>query len=41
MLAVAVFSLVIYYWAIAVALPREKIQNMIDQVVLPEEEGVA
>lgn len=40
MLAVAVFSLVIYYWAMAVALPREQIQNMIDQVVLPEEEGI-
>ncbi|MEV6011442.1 APC family permease [Streptomyces sp. NPDC051976] len=40
MLAVAVFSLVIYYWAMAVALPREQIQHMIDQVVLPEEEGI-
>src|SRR5581483_6311580 len=38
--AVAVFSLVIYYWAIAVALPRDRIEQMIGEVVLPEEEGV-
>ncbi|MFE9452151.1 APC family permease [Streptomyces sp. NPDC006739] len=37
MVAVAVFSLVIYYWAMAVALPAEQIQRMIDQVVVPEE----
>jgi amino acid transporter len=40
-LVVAAFSLVIYYWALAVALPREKIEEMISEVVLPEEEGVA
>jgi amino acid transporter len=37
MLAVAVFSLAIYYWAMAVALPAERIQRMIDEVVAPEE----
>jgi amino acid transporter len=34
---VGVFSLIIYYWAIAVALPGEEIQQMIDSVVVPEE----
>jgi amino acid transporter len=38
MLVVAVFSLVIYYWAMAVALTREKIIEMINEVVVPEEE---
>lgn len=38
MLVVALFSLVIYYWAMAVALTREKIMEMIDEVVVPEEE---
>jgi amino acid transporter len=37
MAAVAVFSAVIYYWAIAVALPTERIEDMIGDVVLPEE----
>ncbi|MFD7165249.1 APC family permease [Streptomyces violascens] len=40
MLTVAVFSLIIYYWALAVALPTEKIQWMIDQVVVPEEADI-
>jgi amino acid transporter len=40
MLVVAVFSLVIYYWALAVALPSEEIEEMINEVVLPEEEGI-
>ncbi|MFF4185223.1 APC family permease [Streptomyces sp. NPDC001691] len=40
MAVVAVFSLVIYYWALAVALPSEKIQQMIDQVVVPEEADI-
>ncbi|MFL5959663.1 MAG: APC family permease [Gaiellaceae bacterium] len=39
--AVAIFSLIIYYWAMAVALPRERIEAMIGDVVLPEEEGIA
>jgi amino acid transporter len=37
MAVVAVFSLAIYFWAMAVALPAEQIQRMIDQVVVPEE----
>jgi amino acid transporter len=40
MVAVAVFSLVIYYWAIAVSLQREQIEEMLEEVVLPEEEGL-
>ncbi|TDW13992.1 amino acid/polyamine/organocation transporter (APC superfamily) [Kribbella kalugense] len=36
-LVVAVFSLAIYFWALAVALPTEQIQRMVDQVVVPEE----
>ncbi|MEV6056748.1 APC family permease [Streptomyces sp. NPDC052107] len=36
----AAFSLVIYYWAMAVALPSEQIQGLIDQVVVPEEENI-
>ncbi|MEU9990998.1 APC family permease [Streptomyces sp. NPDC048045] len=36
----AAFSLAIYYWALAVALPTEKIQWLIDQVVVPEEENI-
>ncbi len=39
--AVALFSLVIYYWAMMVALPRERIQAMVDEVVLPEQEAIA
>jgi hypothetical protein len=37
MVAVTVFSLIIYFWAMAVALPTERIQRMIDEVVVPEE----
>ncbi|HLH45899.1 MAG TPA: hypothetical protein VKV25_01995, partial [Acidimicrobiales bacterium] len=33
----AVFSLIIFYWAMAVALPSEEIQATIDAVVVPEE----
>ena len=40
MLVVAAFSVVIYHWAIRVALSREQIQAMISEVVLPEEEGL-
>jgi len=39
--AVAGFSLVIYFWAMAVALPTERIEEMIGDVVLPEEEDIA
>jgi hypothetical protein len=38
---VAAFSLMIYYWAMSVALPREEIEEMIEEVVIPEEEGLA
>jgi amino acid transporter len=38
---VAAFSLAIYYWAMQVALSREQIEAMINEVVLPEEEGLA
>jgi amino acid transporter len=38
MVAVAIFSLIIYYWAMAVALPTERIEEMIGDVVLPEEQ---
>jgi amino acid transporter len=37
---VAVFSLVIYYWAMAVALPTEEIELMVNEVVPDEEEGL-
>lgn len=39
MLAVGVFSLIIYYWAISVALPRDAILEVIETVVVPEEEA--
>jgi len=41
MVVVAAFSLGIYYWALAVALPTEAIERMIEDVVLPEEEDIA
>jgi amino acid transporter len=41
MVAVAIFSLAIYYWAMAVALPTERIEEMIGEVVLPEEDDIA
>ncbi|MGZ4437807.1 MAG: APC family permease [Nocardioides sp.] len=37
-LAVAVWSLIIYFWAMAVALPTEMIEEMIGEVEVPEEE---
>jgi hypothetical protein len=37
--AVAIFSLIIYYWARAVALPSERIEQMVNEVVVPEEAG--
>ncbi|MBZ5737186.1 APC family permease [Nocardioides mangrovi] len=37
MLVVAVWSLVVYYWAMAVALSTEQIEEMIGEVELPEE----
>jgi amino acid transporter len=34
------FSAAIYYWAMAVALTSEEIEEMVSEVVLPEEEGL-
>jgi amino acid transporter len=39
-LVTVVFSVAIYYWALAVALPAEEIEEMVSEVVLPEEEGL-
>jgi hypothetical protein len=39
--AVALFSLAVYFWAMAVALPAGRIEQMIGEVVLPEGEGTA
>jgi amino acid transporter len=41
MLVVAAFSLAVYYWAMRVALPAERIEQMVGEVVLPEEADVA
>ena len=35
-----IFSVAIYYWALAVALPAAEIEEMVSEVVLPEEEGM-
>jgi amino acid transporter len=37
----AAFALAIYYWAVNVALPGRVIQEMVDEVVVPEEEDLA
>jgi hypothetical protein len=37
---VTVFSVVIYFWALAVSLKAEQIEEMLEEVVLPEEEGL-
>jgi amino acid transporter len=41
LLVTGVFALIIYYWAINVALPRQVIEEMIEEVVVPEEEELA
>jgi hypothetical protein len=41
MVAVAIFSGIVYFWAMAVALPTDRIEAMIGDVVLPEEEDIA
>jgi hypothetical protein len=41
MVVCAAFALAIYYWAVNVALSTATIQFMIDEVVVPEEEGIA
>jgi amino acid transporter len=38
--ATAFFSVAIYFWALAVALPTAEIEEMVTEVVLPEEEGL-
>ena len=38
---VAVFSLIIYYWALAVALPTAEIERTLEEVVPDEEKGLA
>ena len=40
-LAVVAFSLVIYFWAMAVCLPADKIRQVIGSVVVPEEAGAS
>jgi amino acid transporter len=40
MAVVAIFSLVIYYWALAVALPAAQIEHMVNDVLAQEEEGL-
>ena len=40
MVAIAVFSLIIYFWAMHVALTTEQITEIIDDVVVPEEVGL-
>jgi amino acid transporter len=41
MAVTVVFSFAIFYWAMQVCLPQEKIEQMMEEVVLPEEEGMA
>jgi len=40
-LVTAIFSLIIYYWAVASALPSEEIQEMVDTLVIPEDSELA
>jgi amino acid transporter len=40
MLVTVVFSFVIFYWAQQLSLPRDQIEEMMQEVVLPEEEGL-
>src|ERR1700709_2151520 len=40
MLVTVLFSFAIFYWAMQVCLPKEKIEEMMEEVVLPEEEGL-
>jgi amino acid transporter len=40
MVAVAAFSLVVFYWALRVALPADRIQQTIDASVVPEEPAI-
>jgi amino acid transporter len=40
MVVTVLFSFAIFYWAMQVCLSREKIEAMMEEVVLPEEEGL-
>jgi hypothetical protein len=40
MLVTVLFSFAIFYWAMQVCLPQEEIEEMMQEVVLPEEEGL-
>ena len=40
MVVVAAFGLLIYYWALAVSLTTQQIEQLIGEVVIPEEEGI-
>jgi amino acid transporter len=40
MATVAVFSVIIYYWALSVSLQAEQIEEMLEEVVLPEEDDL-
>ncbi|WP_036571761.1 APC family permease [Nocardioides sp. URHA0032] len=40
MLVTVLFSFAIFYWAMQVCLPQEEIEEMMREVVLPEEEGL-
>jgi amino acid transporter len=40
MVAVAAFSLIVFYWALRVALPTDRIQRLIDESVIPEETAI-
>jgi amino acid transporter len=41
MLVTVLFSFAIFYWAIQVCLSKDKIEAMMEEVVLPEEEGLS
>ena len=40
MVVVAAFSLLIYYWALSVSLTSQQIEQLIGEVVIPEEAGI-
>ncbi len=40
MVAVAAFSLVVFYWALRVALPADRIQRTIDESLVPEDPAI-
>ncbi len=41
MVVVAAFGLLIYYWALSVSLSTQQIEQLIGEVVIPEEAGIA